>query len=182
MKTSKIHDGRIRLVVLLGLMFVLNLFLFYWPGFPVSLGAITGDLPVTRVPDVRILFSPAETYDFFTAIGPDGRESFRLMHLTVDLSFPFIYSLFFFLLIQFLLNRLNHTNKILPFIPLLAGTTDLAENFLLNFLAGSYPVEFPSLAILVELITIFKFLLIATSFVFSIYLALRWVIGSSAKH
>lgn len=180
MKKTKHSDSQIRLIVLLGLILMINFFLSYWHGFPGSLAAITGNLPVNQVPDVNFSFSPELIYIFLTNIGVEGRNAFRVMHLTVDLTFPFVYSLFFFLLIRFLLGKLKNNIRWLPFIPLLAGVFDLAENFILNFLTEAYPAYYPNLAVIVELLTIIKFALIAISLITALFLMLKLCRKSTA--
>ena len=157
-----------------------NFFLFYWNGFPGSLAAITGNLPVNQVPDVNLSFSPDLIYIFLTNIGVEGRYAFRVMHLTVDLTFPFVYSLFFYQLIRFLLDKLKTNMKWLPFIPLLAGVFDIAENIILNYLTRAYPTYYPNLAFIVELLTMIKFALIAISFITALYLTLKLFQKSTA--
>ena len=173
------QSGQIRLLIIIGILFAINFSLFYWPGFPENMRALSGDLPLNRIPDVDLRFATDEIYDFLTQIGPDGREAFRIMHLTVDLSFPLIYTLFFFLLIKYLLLRLDRSVKWLPFFPVLAGLFDLSENLILNYLTEQYPTYYPTLTALVELITIIKFTLIITTLLIAIYLGLRSIISSS---
>jgi len=171
----KKRPGQVRLIILLGLLFMINFSLFYWQGFPGNLTAISGQLPISQIPDVNLNFSPGEIYDFLTQIGPDGRQAFRIMHLTVDLSFPFIYTLFFFLLINHLVLKLNLFSKWLPFLAVFAGILDLSENFILNFLTNRFPAAYPNLTILVELITITKFSLITVCILSSVYLGFRLI-------
>jgi hypothetical protein len=180
MKKTRHSKGQIRLIVLLGLILMINFFLFYWNGFPGSLAAITGNLPVNQVPDVNLSFSPDLIYIFLTNIGVEGRDAFRVMHLTVDLTFPFVYSLFFYLLIRFLLDKLKTNMKWLPFLPLLAGVFDLTENFILNYLTRAYPAYYPNLALIVELLTMIKFALIAISFITVLFLTLKLFRKSTA--
>lgn len=174
MKKIANRSNQRRLLVILGLLFIINFFLFYWPGFPGNLPAISGQLPLNRIPDVHLRFSPQEVYDFLTQIGPEGRQAFQTMHLTVDLSFPFIYSLFFFLLITLLVDRLNLQTKWLALMPVLAGALDLSENFILNYLAGRYPAYYPNLTILVEFLTIAKFMLLTASILLSAFFVIKF--------
>ena len=177
MRKNTENHGRLRILSLLGLMSLINFLLFHWPGFPGSLSAITSGLPVSSVPDVNIFYSPEQIYDFFTQIGPTGREAFRMMHLSVDLTFPLIYSLFFFLLINHLVKRLSRKTKWLSFFPLLAGAFDLTENFRLNYLAREYPAYHPELTVFVEWITILKFAFLGFSVMITVYLVLRGIRG-----
>ena len=181
MKKKVNQSGQVRFLIILGILLAINFSLFYWPGFPGNLSMLSGDMPLSRIPDVHLRYKPDEIYDFLTRIGSDGREAFRLMHLTVDLSFPFIYTLFFFLLIKFLLLRSDRSDKWLPIIPVLAGFFDLSENLILNYLTGQYPTYYPNLTAFVELITIIKFTLIITSILIAVYLGLTSIRMQSKK-
>lgn len=173
MKHSTSRTCQKRQMIVLGLIMVINFFLFYWPGFPSSFNALTLHLPLNRIPDIHLRFSPEEIYDFLTRIGPEGRQAFRLMHLTIDLSFPIVYSFFFFLTLKCLLSKTRKANGWLPFLALLAGVVDLSENFILNYLAMRYPVFYPNLTAMVEIITILKFTLIISVIAISIYFVLK---------
>lgn len=162
-----------RQIIILGLIMVINFILFYWPGFPSSLTALTRHLPLNRIPDIHLRFSPEQIYDFLTRIGPEGRQAFRLMHLTIDLSFPIVYSFFFFLILKCLLFNTRKAINWLPFLALLAGVVDLSENFILNYLAVQYPAFYPNLTGMVELITIIKFSLLTSVFIISIYFLVK---------
>ena len=166
------RSGQTRLIIILGLLLIINFSLFYWPGFPVNLTVFSG-VPLNQIPDLDLRFSPGQVYDFLTKIGADGRQTFRMIHLSIDLTFPIVYSLFFFLLLKSLTQKLNLESRFIPYIAFLAGAIDLSENFLLNYLTRQYPVYHPTLTVLVEIITIFKFSLLLMCIFLSAYFWLR---------
>ncbi|MEA3326469.1 MAG: hypothetical protein U9R53_04070 [Chloroflexota bacterium] len=88
--------GQKKLIILIGVLLLINTVFFSLPGIPGSLSKITEHAPSQDPPDVMMFYSPDEVYKFLTTIGPVGRHAFQTMHLTVDMSFPILYGLFFF--------------------------------------------------------------------------------------
>jgi len=77
-----------KLIIILGVLLLINTAFFSLPVLPGSLSKITEQAPEQNPSDVMIFYSPNEVCEFLKAIGPDGRQAFQIMHLTIDLSFP----------------------------------------------------------------------------------------------
>lgn len=150
-------------VIFWGLLFLVNMALFYLPDFPMSVPTTTREAPGLQIPDVMVLYTPDQLYDFLTRIEASGRAAFRGMHLTLDLAFPVIYSLFFFSLTRLLMRLTSARKKALSFSIFFALAFDLAENLTLNIITARYPQPSQVLSHLAQVFTLVKFALILFS-------------------
>jgi len=159
-------------IIFLGILFLVNMALFYLPDFPMSAPSITRAAPGLQIPDIRVFYTPNQLYDFLTRIEASGREAFRRMHLTLDLAFPVIYSLFFFSLTRLLMTLTSARKKSLSYSIFLAVLFDLAENLTLNSITTCYPQFREGLSKLAQLFTLIKF----ATILFSLMLIIFYVI------
>mgnify|MGYP006910766318 CR=1 FL=1 len=123
-------------VILLGILFTLNMVAFYLPLNPFSTKAILNNAQEVQIPDIIMIYSPDQLYQFLSQIQESGRDAFQGLHLTVDLSFPIIYSHFFFFVLQWQLFSFGNKKSHLPLLSFLAGGSDLAENFTLFYITS----------------------------------------------
>ncbi len=174
--------SKTRSILILGILFAVNLVAFYLPGAP-------GNVPPShtlpqgvRMPDMQGVYSPEDVNQYLTVIGEDGRESYRLMHLTTDFTFPFIYGLFFASTIsRLILKQKKSTWPSLPLAGLIAAAFDLGENFLLLYITGTYPAYHLRITAAAELFSLGKFTLFATSLLIIAFLWIRRITQKNAE-
>ncbi|MDY6845835.1 MAG: hypothetical protein SVP52_01710 [Chloroflexota bacterium] len=122
-------------------------------------------------------YSTEYIYTFLEDIGEQGRQLYRLVHLTSDLAFPLVYGLLFFALIHRFTQILKPSRKInAQFLPWIAALFDLAENFTLNHITSEFPERLIGLTMLAQFFTLMKALFLFTTVAFTAYLGLR-IIG-----
>ena len=114
-------------VIFLGLLFLANMALFYLPDFPMNASTITREAPGLQIPDVMVVYTPNQLYDFLTQVEASGREAFRGMHLTLDMAFPVIYNLFCFTLTRLIITLASARNMFFSFSIFFAILFDLGE-------------------------------------------------------
>jgi len=158
-KKSKIHKY---IVIPLGILLLLNMLAFYSPLNPYNTKAILNSAQGVQIPDIMVFYSPDQLFQFLTQIQETGRNAFQGLHRTVDLSFPIIYSLFFFYILQWQVGIIGKPRSFLPWISILAGGFDLVENFTLFYITSQFPSFLHDLSIIAQVITIIKFALILT--------------------
>lgn len=120
-------------------LLILNFVLFQLPGVPSSIPNITKGSPNALIPDMQLLISPKEVSLFLEQIGSQGRQSYQLMHLSIDLLFPVLYSLVLFKLGHILKKKTDVASNAIGFTSLAAGIADLLENFSYVYLTHQYP-------------------------------------------
>lgn len=121
---------------------ILLMFLMNGTSLPFSAPTIeklSGGIPIL---DMRSSFTPDDAYELFTALGNDGRQSYRLFHLFPDTLFPIGYSLTFSFISAWFLMRLlprDHYPQLLSLIPLVSGLADILENYSIVLASLAYP-------------------------------------------
>jgi len=161
-------------VIFIGILFLVNMALFYLPDFPMSAPTITRSAPELQIPDIMVFYTPGQLYNFLAQIEASGREAFRGMHLTLDMVFPLIYSLFFFSLTRLLMALTSARNKAFSFSIFSAAVFDLAENLTLNIITASYPQILEGLSRLAQVFTLIKFALILFSVTIIIFYIIKF--------
>jgi hypothetical protein len=155
-------NGQKTTVILLAILFALNMMAFFLPLNPFNTQAILNNAEGVQIPDIMVIYSPNQLYQFLSQIQESGRDAFQGMHLTIDLSFPIIYSLLFFFIMRWQLFILGKQKSLLPLVSLLAGGFDLAENFTLFYITSHFPQFLTNVSTLAQGLTILKFALIIT--------------------
>jgi len=82
-------------LTILGLLAITGLMLFIMNGtkLPFSNPTIvehSGGIPIL---DLRTSYSPDDAYELFAALGTEGRQAYRVLHLVPDTLFPIGYAL-----------------------------------------------------------------------------------------
>ena len=161
------------IVILLAILFALNMMAFYLPLNPYNTQAIRNNAEGVQIPDIMVIYSPEQLYQFLSQIQEGGRDAFQGMHLTVDLSFPIIYSLLFFFVMQWQSSILGKQKSFLPLVSFLSGGFDLAENFTLFFITSQFPQFLPNLSMLAQGFTLIKYALIIACIILMLILFLK---------
>ncbi len=150
--------GKPKVILLLGILFLVNLVLFSLPAVAGSRPQILAEAPKLTVPDMKGFYSPTYVYDFLAAIGPTGRHAYQMMHFTTDLAFPFIYgSLLFAGICRMVVGLAKGKKAQLPFLAVLPVAADLAENFTMVAITASFPTYRAGLTWLAQVFTLLKF-------------------------
>ena len=168
-------------LAILGLLAVtfLMLYLMNWTNLPFSnptIKELSGGLMIL---DIRADFSPDDAYELFTALGPDGRRAYLVLHLFPDTLFPIGYALVFAFISAWFLVRLlplDHRLQWLSMIPLISGLADVIENLSLVISNLAYPGRIDWLVRFAHLLTKVKFGLLPIGLVFLIIIVVVWFI------
>ncbi len=164
---------KISTIRILFILFILNLGLFYLPGTP---GNITENTQKMQMPDMQGVYSAQDVHQFLTAIGQEGRESYQMMHLTIDMIFPLIYGLLFTGALAYLSARVKKPpRKMLQYLGLAAAGFDLLENFFLLYITGTYPALQIRATAAAQLFSLAKFSFFAASILTILILAVKWL-------
>lgn len=157
MKTISKRLSNPRAIILLLILVSINLALFSIPALAGSRPRILALAPEYTVPDMKGSYSPDYVYDFLTAIGPEGRHAYQMMHFTTDLAFPILYGALLFAVLSRLVDVKSGINPNLRWIALLPFISDLAENFLMVAITAKYPDFLPGLTKIAQGFTLLKF-------------------------
>lgn len=139
-----------------------------------TIETFSGGIPIL---DLRSSFTPDDAYDLFTALGDEGRQAYRLLHLVPDTLFPINYSLTFAFISAWFLIRLlppDHNLQLLSLIPLISGLADILENLSLVSASLAYPNRTDWLVHTAFLMNRIKFGLLPIGLVFLIIIIVTW--------
>lgn len=102
--------------------------------------------------DLRFNYDVATVYQVLEGLGEEGRRSYRLNALTLDVVYPLVYSLTFAVLLVLLipLDRARHPLGFIALAPFSIAIFDLIENACIAALVTSYPSRIEWLAELVS--------------------------------
>lgn len=158
--------------------------------FPLLIFPLSGDYQqqqsgTTAPPlDLAFGFSPGEAFNRVEAYGNTGRKLYAISAMTIDVAYPVIYSIFFSILIIFLLKKtglqtINLTN--LAFLPFCAALSDLFENAGIVGLLSSYPDKYKVLAIFTSGANILKWSFVMVVVLIIFILLLIWLYNTLIK-
>lgn len=155
---------------LLFILFILCLAAFDWRN-----GVVGETLESARS------YTPAEANEIFKKMGAEGRTTYALTEITLDLVFPLVYGGLFAILIFRLYSR--EAARWLLLIPFILVVSDLLENFTAAYLAWSFKEgQQPSpIALAAVTFTVLKGLLFVLSLVL-ILLGAVWRLVRSPGH
>jgi hypothetical protein len=125
--------------------------------------------PTFQTLDTLPSYTPQKAYELISSYGDQGRQTYIVTELTLDLIYPFISALLFSLLILYTFQRgfpgkaWLHRFAWIPFGVMIA---DYLENICVVIMLLSYPRELPTLAQISNLFTIIKFALTPFELVF----------------
>lgn len=118
-------------------------------------------------PDTSLFYGVEDLYHMAEAYGSTGRQVYVQARFSFDLAFPLIYTFFLVTGISWLLERLlahNSPWRCLNLLPLGAMLLDFLENICAATVVGAYPNLKSVAALLASILTPFKWLLVAVSF------------------
>lgn len=126
------------------------------PRIQANLQAVSGGVgPI----DLRFFSTPAQIQSMIEAYGEAGRATYRTVELTADILYPIIYTLFFCLLLSWLLQRAFANGsrlRLLNVVPVGGWLFDLLENIGIVTMLSSYPSSSALVTWMTILFTIVK--------------------------
>lgn len=145
----------------------------------VSIPKVMGFSGSMKIPDIMpIGYEPEYVLALFEKLGVAGRSAYLYHQLPVDLLYPFLFGITYFLVILYLLQKLQKLNSetyYLGLLPFMAGLFDYLENFVLIYMLGAYPAITVSTIKLCAFFTVFKSMLSFISFLIIIVLVLKLI-------
>ena len=134
--------------------------------------------PKFQTLDTLYSYTPAKAHELISSYGGQGRQSYALTEVTLDLAYPFLSALMFCLLTLYTFKRafpnigwiLNLS--LLPYLVMLA---DYLENACVVTMLLGYPREFNAIAQMSNFFTVTKFALSPLQLLFIIGL-IGWLI------
>lgn len=172
-RSNKLVKGKIVLFLLI----LTNLVYIYM--LLVSIPKVMSFSGEMKIPDVLpIGYEPDYILTLFEKLGEQGRNVYLHHQLPVDLLYPFLFGITYFLVILYLLQKLQKLNietYYLGLLPLMGGLFDYLENFVLIYMLDAFPAISASTIKLCAFFTVFKSMLSSISFVVIIVLLLMLV-------
>jgi hypothetical protein len=162
---SKLANGR-NILILLVLFLLANLVI------------IPAIYPKFETLDTLSSYTPGKAYNLISSYGEQGRQSYAVIEVTLDLVYPFITALMFSLIILYTFKRAFPGNdwvlklSLTPYAGLLA---DYLENACVVTMLLSYPHELIAVAQISNFFTITKFVLASFQLLFVVGL-IGWLI------
>lgn len=122
--------------------------------------------------DLRFFSTPEQIQSMIEAYGEAGRASYRTIELTADILYPIIYTLFFCLLLSWLLQRAfaaDSSVRMLNVVPIGGWLFDLLENVGVVTMLSIYPNTSVLIAWATILFTIVKWVFALATVVLILY-------------
>ena len=164
-KYAKLADGRLILLLL---------FLFFLTNFVI----VPAIYPKFQTLDTLSSYTPQKAYDLVTSYGEQGRQSYAIIEVTLDLAYPLITALLFSLIILYTFKRAFPGIEWVQYVswaPLVAMLADYLENACVVTMLLSYPRQLDGVARLANFFTVAKFDLSPLQLLFIIGL-IGWLI------
>lgn len=119
---------------------------------------------VSMSPDTSFFYTPQAFYQMLNDYGSDGRRAYLIIRWTFDLVYPFVYGIFFYLV----LDKLRLKNWVLS-LPVLAVVFDFCENIIASYFMIFYEDELDALVYLLQVVSLLKWLMILVIVIMIIY-------------
>ena len=129
-------------------------------------GASTGE--EIGSPDLSIYYSADDLYHMAEAYGADGRLEYIRARFTFDLIWPLVYTFFLVTTISWIFQKIileQSPWRLVNLLPVLGMLGDYLENFSTSIVMWRYPLATPVIAWLAGMITFFKWVFVAGSFI-----------------
>jgi hypothetical protein len=163
------------LLGLFGAIIVINAVIFPWAS-----RAIGSDGVPFRPLDLRLSYSADEAYTAIGSLTPDARRLYAIVELSVDIVYPIVYSLLFFLLIRRLIGssaappRWLERATLIPFVTMFF---DWLENVGIVAMIAQFPDGLERLAPFSSAITTLKWVCFLLTVALLLYSVVRWMVS-----
>ncbi len=125
-------------IIILGLLFLFFM-AYLFPLYQVEVNDIAGK-PVQSL-DTRFSYAKNDVLQLFEAVKVEGREKMEFISGVVDMIYPLIYGIFFFLLTTKVTDSFSNKKlRIIRFLPLIGMLFDYIENFSILNMLNAYPM------------------------------------------
>ena len=134
--------------------------------------------PKFQTLDMSNGYSPAQAYQLIASYGPQGRQNYAIIEVTLDLVYPFVSGLMFSLLILYSFQRGFPNQKWagrLALLPFAVMASDYLENTCVIIMLLAYPRQLIAVAQAANFFTTAKMVLSPFELVFVVGLA-GWLI------
>jgi len=161
---TKLATGK-NILILLGLFLLVNFVLvpLVYPRFETL--------------DMSSGYTPDQAYKMISSYGVQGRQTYAIIEMTLDLAYPFISGLLFSLLILYSFQRGFPDQKwmqLLAWLPFGVMLSDYLENACILILLWGYPRELAAVAQIADFFTLAKLYLSPFELVFVLGL-INWL-------
>ena len=158
------------IIILLGLTFLFFM-MFLFPSFQSEVNDIAGK--EVKSLDARLTYTKSDVLQLFETVESEGRGKMEFISGVIDMVYPLIYGILFFLLITKLTNSFSSNKwKTIRFFPLIGMLFDYVENFSVLNMLSSYPSISETLVLISSSATSLKWLFINISLLLIIILAI----------
>ena len=168
-------------LVLFGVVAVFNAVVF--PTIARRLTDVTRQHMVAPL-DLKLSYTPDEAYATIGTLAPDARRFYVIVETTVDILYPMVYALFFYLLTRWLLDRSPARVRwvdratVIPFAAMIA---DWLENTGIVVLVDFYPTRLDPLAWLTSGVTTTKWVCLVLTGALLLYAAVRALLSRRGR-
>lgn len=130
--------------------------------------------------DLTPAYSPNEAYALVGSLGDSGRRLYAMVELTIDVVYPIVYALLFFLVAGAMLRRSPASPRWLEratLLPFVAAALDLVENVFILAIMLEFPRRNDGLARVSSVVTTTKLISLFVTVFLLLLLLVRWVVG-----
>lgn len=162
-----------KIIIVFGLLFLFFM-LYLFPVYQAEINKIVGS--EVQSLDARFSYTKSDVLSLFQTLKEEGRNKMRLMSGVIDMIFPIVYGVLFFLLLKKLMNNsvTNNKNlKIIPFLPLISAIFDYVENFSVLNMLNSFPVITDTQVLISFSATSLKWIFLVASLLFILVISVE---------
>jgi len=134
--------------------------------------------------DFLIAYTPEQAYDMIAAYGPQGRQYYATIALTLDVLFPFGSAFVFSLILTHIFHRAFREKGVLQrtlLVPPAAMVADLLENVTIATMLLSYPRQLPPVALAASAFSTVKWTAVAAQLALVAIGLIVWVIREAPR-
>ena len=128
--------------------------------------------------DLTLGYNPERTLQMVSAYGPDARDYYANVEMTVDVVYPLVYALLFGIILTLLFRKKSYAPPIWAnVLPFAMQCFDYLENVSIIILLKSFPDVSNGVAIFCEIAKLIKWLLAAATLGLIVYGLIRLVMS-----
>jgi hypothetical protein len=172
MPAEKSRRSKALLLGLFAAIVAINAVIFPWAAQTMGSAGVP-----FRPLDLRLSYSADEAYTVISSMTPEARWLYWVVELSVDMVYPLVYGLFFFLLVRRLIADSAPPRWLqrAAFIPFAAMIFDWLENVGIVAMIAHFPDRVEKVAPLSSAMTSLKWVCLALTLALLVYSAVRWV-------
>ncbi len=141
-------------VLIISLLLFMSFILYFLPNHQTKSAKFMNDVGTL---DLSFFSTPDKIYQIAEAYGEEGREKYILSKFTIDLAWPFVFTLLYLVFINLSLGYVHGAKGAnLSAFALATLSFDYIENILAAVVMAAYPVKFDFLTWVLTFTTCFK--------------------------